>query len=56
MQTPARSGSTKTGPFHGLRHRLAHAVNLQYYDAKAEIEHKIQPPTNDLSAGFEVVT
>ena len=52
----AQRGSTKTGPFYGLRHRLVPAVNFQYYEAKAEIEHKIPPPTNDLSSGFEVAT
>ena len=52
----AQRGSTKTGPFYGLRHRLVHAVNLQYYEAKAEIEQKISPPTSDLSASFEVTT
>ena len=38
MQTLARSGSTKTGPFHGLRQHPVHAVNPLDYGAKAEIE------------------
>ena len=37
-QTLARSGSTKTGPFHGLRQRLARAAGPPHYGAKAEIE------------------
>ena len=39
MQTLAQSGSTKTGPFHDLRQRLPHAVNLRHYEPKAAIEH-----------------
>jgi len=54
--TLAKRGSTKTGRFRGLRHRLTHTMNLQYYEAKAKIEHKIPPPTSDLSASFEVAT
>jgi hypothetical protein len=38
-QTSARSGSTKTGPFHGLRQRLVHAVNPPHYEEKAGNEH-----------------
>ena len=37
-QTLARSGSTKTGPFHDLRQRLARAAGPPHYGAKAEIE------------------
>ena len=33
-QTLARSGSTKTGPFHDLRQRPAHAVNPPHYKKK----------------------
>jgi len=38
MQTLARSGSTKTGSFHGSRRYPAHAVNPPHYEEKAEIE------------------
>ena len=38
-RTLVRSGSTKTGPFHGLHQRLAHAEDPPHYEAKAEIEH-----------------
>ena len=38
MQTLAQSGSTKTGPFHGLHLHPVHAVNPPHYGAKAEIE------------------
>jgi hypothetical protein len=38
-QTLARSGSTKTGPFHGLHLHPVHAVNPPHYEEKAEIEH-----------------
>ena len=37
-QTLARSGSTKTGPFHGSHRYPVHAVNPPHYEAKAEIE------------------
>ena len=37
-QTLARSGSTRTGSFHDLRQRPAHAVNPPHYEEKAEIE------------------
>ena len=39
-QTLARSGSTKTGPFHGLHLHPVHAVNPPHYGAKAENKHK----------------
>ena len=39
MQTLARSGSTKTEPFHGLRQRPVHEEGPQHYGAKAENEH-----------------
>ena len=35
----ARSGSTKTGPFHGSRRYPAHEEGPPHYGAKAEIEH-----------------
>jgi hypothetical protein len=38
-QTLARSGFTKTGPFHGLYLPPVHAVNPPHYEEKAEIEH-----------------
>jgi hypothetical protein len=38
MQTLARRGSTKTGPFHGLHLHPVHAVNPPHYEEKAEIE------------------
>ena len=38
-QTLARSGSTKTGPFHGLRQRPVHEEGPLHYEKKAEIEH-----------------
>ena len=38
-QTLARSGSTKTGPFHGSRRYPAHEEGPPHYGAKAEIEH-----------------
>jgi len=61
---PYRFTQVKIGPkgfyknwaVYGLRHRLAHTMNLQYYEAKAKIEQKISPPTSDLSASFEVTT
>ena len=37
-QTLARSGSTKTGPFHDLRQRLVRAAGPPHYGAKAKIE------------------
>ena len=37
-QTLARSGSTKTGPFHDLRQRPVHEEGPLHYGAKAEIE------------------
>ena len=38
MQTLARSGSTKTGPFHGLHLHPVHEEGPPHYGAKAEIE------------------
>jgi hypothetical protein len=38
QQTLARSGSTKTGPFHDLRQRLVRAAGPPHYGAKAKIE------------------
>ena len=38
-RTLVRSGSTKTGLFHGLHQRLAHAADPPHYETKAEIEH-----------------
>ncbi|MDE0994815.1 MAG: hypothetical protein OSA23_16885 [Rhodospirillales bacterium] len=38
-RTLVRSGSTKTGPFHGLHQRISHAADPPHYEAKAEIEH-----------------
>jgi hypothetical protein len=37
-QTSARSGSTKTGPFHDLRQRPVHEEGPPHYEEKAEIE------------------
>ena len=37
-QTLARSGSTKTGPFHDLSRYPAHEEGPQHYGAKAEIK------------------
>ena len=37
-QTLARSGSTKTGPFHGLHLHPVHEEGPPHYGAKAEIE------------------
>jgi len=34
----ARSGSTKTGPFHDLSQGLVRAAGPSHYGAKAEIE------------------
>jgi hypothetical protein len=38
-QTLAQSGSTKTGPFHGLHLHPVHEEGPPHYGAKAEIEH-----------------
>ena len=38
MQTLARSGSTKTGSFHGLHLHPVHEEGPPHYGAKAEIE------------------
>ena len=38
-QTLARSGSTKTGPFHGLYLHPVHEEGPPHYGAKAENEH-----------------
>jgi len=38
MQTLARSGSTKTGPFHGSHLHPVHEEGPPHYGAKAEIE------------------
>ena len=37
-QTLARSGSTKTGPFHDLRQHPVHEEGPPHYGAKAEIK------------------
>ena len=37
-QTLARSGSTRTGLFHGLRQRHAHEEGLPHYEAISKIE------------------
>ena len=37
-QTLARSGSTKTGPFHGLHLHPVHEEGPPHYETKAEIE------------------
>jgi len=39
MQTLARSGSTRTGSFHGLHLHPVHEEGPPHYGAKAEIEH-----------------
>ena len=39
LKSMARSGSTKTGPFHDLRQRPVHEEGPQHYEEKAEIEH-----------------
>ena len=39
MQTLARSGSTKTGSFHGSHLHPVHEVNPPHYEEKAENEH-----------------
>ena len=39
MQTLARSGSTKTEPFHGLHLHPAHAVNPPHYEPKEGNKH-----------------
>ena len=39
MQTLARSGSTKPGPFHGLRRYPTHEAGSQHYEVIANIEH-----------------
>jgi hypothetical protein len=38
-QTLARSGFTRTGPFHDLRQRPIRAAGPSHYGAKAENEH-----------------
>jgi hypothetical protein len=39
MQTLARSGSTRTGPFHGSHRYPAHAINPPHDEAKEGNEH-----------------
>jgi len=48
MQTLARSGSTKTGSFHGLRQRLVHQEGPLHYEEKALRQ------AHDFRAGFKV--
>ncbi len=38
LKSMARSGSTKTGPFHGLHLHPVHEEGPPHYGAKAEIE------------------
>jgi len=39
MQTLARSGSTRTGPFHDLHQCPAHEESLLHYEAKVGTKH-----------------
>ena len=52
MQTLAQSGSTKTGPFHGLHLHPVHEEGPPHYGAKAEIEHTTSPPSEWLQGWF----
>ena len=44
-QTLAQSGSTRTGPLHDLRQRLAHEEGPPHYEEKAGNEHTASPPS-----------
>jgi hypothetical protein len=54
MLTLAQSGSTKTGPFHGLRRYPTHAVNPPHTNRKRKSNVHHYCKSDDFRAGFKI--